>query len=666
MPAADLAGVVKVWDTSSEAVVAEFDCNSILPSGSSKTSVSFMQWASVDEAIIDSSFQGKSVKKTKKTAAPKLKEALIVGLANGTVLIASPDAPASALVLKDAAGHGGAISSVVMDAAGARAFTASFADKFVLQWDLSNRSIVAKHSPPAARSVECMAAVGENARNLLVGHHTISFIEDAPTAFRATSSFPGHPSRIAKIACGFRDAADVFVSFAEDDRFFTLWSVSQAAQVFSAGVSCNIADAFVFSCEKGTKKIVVAVLDVSGTLSLFDASSASPDAFCVISFKNSLSPIDNKRREHDKILVLAAALVRGTDALCVCRGSLLMPRFERISLADSTHSQPLQGDVVFERADAAAALPAPSSSTLAAPCSVGNDAADVKEVSFSSVSKRAPVVGVSDEAMSNVSRDVHAQDDSFESRLHKLSILDAADATDASVDGKRAAVKHSASVYQLILQGIASKDNSLLEEALRTTDSKAIARTVQRLPFDCVQPFVRWLIVAIQRTPNKATLCLPWIRATLVLHMASLASRPSMRSMLVALHQTLKSRISFAAQLHDVCGRLDLLAEKIAFRSTVRSAADDDYNTPLLVIEGDEMHKSIDDDDDNDAAASFFDNGAEDSDADDAGFLSPPNDGFDDDEDGDSDDQTASEDEDASDYHEADDFGSPSASADSD
>ena len=130
------------------------------------------------------------------------------------------------------------------------------------------------------------------------------------------------------------------------------------------------------------------------------------------------------------------------------------------------------------------------------------------------------------------------------------------------------------SVSKMLVQAIRSQDSQLLEEALASR--AVIKNTISKLPANLVVPFLQELVKRVREKPTRIMDLVPWIRSTLVIHMAYLASVPDIAETLGGLYELMEARHGTAEKLHRLQGRLDLMLSHMGMQDEVPESDDED------------------------------------------------------------------------------------------
>ncbi|XP_037071883.1 ESF1 homolog [Pollicipes pollicipes] len=148
---------------------------------------------------------------------------------------------------------------------------------------------------------------------------------------------------------------------------------------------------------------------------------------------------------------------------------------------------------------------------------------------------------------------------------------------------------------QLLVQGLASKDRTMLRTVLQTEEADVIRTTVQALPVDAVLPLIDRLGYML-RFADQSFSGLKWLRAVMERHSSFLLTQSDLDSLLAPVYSSVQVRLRSYPRLLQLRGRLQLIAGQMAARqrqAAERAGAAADQ-PPLLAYQDD----SSDDDGD--------------------------------------------------------------------
>ncbi|KAG8305638.1 WD repeat-containing protein 43 [Homalodisca vitripennis] len=116
----------------------------------------------------------------------------------------------------------------------------------------------------------------------------------------------------------------------------------------------------------------------------------------------------------------------------------------------------------------------------------------------------------------------------------------------------------------LLIQGLQSKDKSLLQNVLFRRDEAAITQTVQRLPVQVIGLLVKELSVLLQGKTFTNQVAAVWLKALLATHSGQLLADPSATAAFSPLLGLVETRVNCLAPLGRLRGRLDLMLHQVS------------------------------------------------------------------------------------------------------
>uniref|UniRef100_A0A3Q2GLU2 WD repeat domain 43 n=1 Tax=Cyprinodon variegatus TaxID=28743 RepID=A0A3Q2GLU2_CYPVA len=115
----------------------------------------------------------------------------------------------------------------------------------------------------------------------------------------------------------------------------------------------------------------------------------------------------------------------------------------------------------------------------------------------------------------------------------------------------------------LLMQGLESNDDDILNKVFQTRKDVLIKKTVARLPLSAVIPLVEELTKRLQGHPLTACLMVRWLKAVLMHHTSYLASLPDLVAQLGVLYHMIESRVKMFHKLTKLHGKLHLLTTQV-------------------------------------------------------------------------------------------------------
>ena len=208
----------------------------------------------------------------------------------------------------------------------------------------------------------------------------------------------------------------------------------------------------------------------------------------------------------------------------------------------------------------------------------------VQSKSLTSSSGTFQVLSTSDLVMSqSVVSSMSSFDPREETLEEKLFILagesnlkDMTSSGKASKDSGRHFTKLS--LLQMLVQGLTSKDEVLLQKVLNTKKGSIIKNTVSRLPTRLVLPFMEVLLGNLTTSSHQQqTNFVSWMRILLSIHMSYLMTVPDVVERLGGLYQTMEARVGTFEKLMKLSGRLDMILTTANLQNVSLKSSDPNF-----------------------------------------------------------------------------------------
>ncbi|GAA6078532.1 WD repeat-containing protein 43, partial [Tachysurus ichikawai] len=397
--------------------------------------------------------------------------------------------------------------------------------------------------------------------------------------------FTGHPTTVTTLCFTTTRPPDsdglYFLSGAAHDRLLSVWQVRADGKDKHSVVSFTLTDepqhVDLQTSNSKDEPVRLAVVSKDGQLHLFEHFLNGP---C----KKPLSPVCSVQvssggsGEGDTpmpVSLLAAALCSDRQSVMLAYGSHLQPVIEKTSINTSERHVCLIRDV---------------HTTL----SISVDAA-VTKVKTPIVNEQKSKVLIP--GLPGHQAPIRATPSQSEKRKKgavptEMTIEERLDQIELSTSsGGKGANKGAAASLQtdsfavLLVQGLESKDEKILNKIFQTKKEALIKNTVARLPPPAVLPLVEELSRRLQGHPFAAILIVQWLKAVLTQHTSYLSSIPDLVSQLGALYHMIESRVKLYQQLTRLHGKLYLLMTQVATSNSSHKVADLNLKAKLVYEE---------------------------------------------------------------------------------
>ncbi|KAK2708665.1 WD repeat-containing protein 43-like [Artemia franciscana] len=146
--------------------------------------------------------------------------------------------------------------------------------------------------------------------------------------------------------------------------------------------------------------------------------------------------------------------------------------------------------------------------------------------------------------------------------------------------------QQSSSVARLLLQGVQSGDEKILQQVLQKTDKNVIDDTVRKLPIQTIVPLLTLLTQNLHSRTSFYHASAQWLQKLLTVHASYLSTCPDIMDQLVPLSNTLSERGGLFKRMCFLKGRLNLLFERAAMQ-TKSNDIDEEQIDPVLYYKDD-------------------------------------------------------------------------------
>lgn len=383
--------------------------------------------------------------------------------------------------------------------------------------------------------------------------------------------FTGHASRILQLSlvC-FSDEPvqkGYVVSAANGDRLVSIWQLdsSEKSALVSFRLSDEPASMRVSRPTSRNEKVRLSVLTRGGILHVFEHQlngNVRKPLQPAVTLQMTLA---DKKTDPVPVPVLAAHLSEDSDrSLLIAYGDLLKVGFERLDQSS------LQQHMCLVRS---------FSSTQS-----GNlDTRKVSKVKTPNVPKDAKMLDSSHMTGSQPSQLDPGDSGGRKSKKRKLdssrgpglngeerqlpmedrlSVLNLDTPSVSGVSGDVVAPKMD-SMANLLLQGLHSRDATMLDRVFKLTNHGVIEKTVRNLPAKVVFVLLKELHRRIFESPEQSSILLFWLRSLLTHHTSYMSTCSELDVLLGSLYQLMDSRVTLFDKMSQLKGRLDLVVSQL-------------------------------------------------------------------------------------------------------
>ncbi|GBM73312.1 WD repeat-containing protein 43 [Araneus ventricosus] len=556
-------GCLKIWETSTGTLKQEFT-----PSSHLTATCTTLTWG---PSQINSNLP-KSPKKSRNESLSVVGnlQLIAMGTLTGDILLYSFTNAELYSLLQN--GHTGAVNDIYWHHVTNSLFTCSN-DQHIIQWDISSGKIKSKWKADKF-AVYSICVIDEN--RLLSAGNSVQLWDIKQKS--VIKSFEGHSTEIHRLLLlptRGKSLNEYFLSAALGDRVINAWQLNEnkakgtIATFVSTSEPGNIDIALK---KKGPFRMSVVTKD--GQFHLFEhilngtmKKPLSPKFTIQIASKT-----DNASSKPYLIPILAANISEGLDSCLITYGSFIKPMFERINISDISKDLILIRDLSF-------------SSTISIEDSVSRikHAEKPNNVKMLAPGHMTDVTLTESTSKKRKQKNVDIRELPMEERLKALDL-----STTPKNLTEEPAIK-SDSMVHLLLQGLQSKDNNMLNTVLQCGDKVVIQNTLKRLPLQSILLVLKELYERLNKQEPRNHPCLRWLIGLLTTHLPYLMSCKDIDEYLGPISQLIEARIENFSKMRQLQGGLKVLLSQI---DSSTSDSIDPSAQPLVEYESESSEES--------------------------------------------------------------------------
>ncbi|XP_052009650.1 WD repeat-containing protein 43-like [Xyrauchen texanus] len=557
-------GRLRIWNTDSKTLQQEF-----VPSAHLSAACTCVTWGPCRTA---QEVPQRKRRKCEARQAAEQSDLLALGTGAGSVLIYSTVKGDLHCTLDGE--HSGPVNSIQWHPDSSVLYSGSD-DTHIAEWDLQTGKVSCKWK--ADRSAVSSLCISPDGKLLLSAGMTIKMWNlETKEVYR---KFTGHSTMVTTLCFATTRPPDsdglYFLSGAAHDRLLSVWQVRSDGKDKNSVVSFTLTDEpqhiDLQTSNSKDEAVRLAVVCKDGQLHLFEHFLNGP---C----KKPLSPLCSLQvstmtgETPVPVPLLAAALCADRQNLMLAYGHHLQPVIERTPFNTS------ERHICFVR-DVHATL------SLSVDMAVSKVKTPIineqkSKVLIPGLPGHKPPIKFTPNESEKRKKGSSTTEMSIEERLEQIEL---------SFGGKGAGKVSSSlqtdSFAVLLVQGLESKDEKILNKIFQTKKEMLIKNTVARVPPSAVLPLVEELSRRLQGHPFSALLIVQWFKAVLTQHTSYLSSLPDLVSHLGSIYHMIESRVKLYQQLTRLHGKLYLLMTQAATINSTHKVGDIDHTAKLVYEE---------------------------------------------------------------------------------
>ncbi|XP_012679059.3 WD repeat-containing protein 43 [Clupea harengus] len=563
-------GRLRIWNTDSKTLHQEY-----VPSAHLSATCTCIAWGPCRTAK-----EGPQRKKRKSEAGQSVEttDLLALGTAAGSILIYSTVKGALQCTLDG--GHSGAVNTVQWHLEENVLYSGSD-DTHIAEWDLQTGKMRCKWK--ADRNAVTSLCVSPDGKLLLSAGMTIKMWDlETKEVYR---KFTGHSTMVTTLCFATTRPPDsnglYFLSGAAHDRLLSVWQVRSDGKDKNAVVSFTLTDEpqhiDLLKSDSKEEAVRLAVVCKDGQLHLFEHFLNGPckkplTPVCSV----QVSSVGGKSGDGDTpvpVPLLAAALNKEKQSVLLAYGNHLQPVIENTPVNTAERHVCLIRDI-----QATLSLSVDTAVSLVKTPIVNEK--KMKVLVPGLPGHQAPPKAANQSGQPEKRKKGARTEMSIEERLEQVEL-----STLGKGGEKGISTLQTDSYAVLLVQGLESKDKSILNRIFQTRKEMLIRNTVSRVPLPAILPLLEELSTRIQGHPNTAHMAVDWLKAVLTLHTSYLSALPDLVSQLGRLYHLIESRVKGYQQLMRLHGKLYLLMTQAATSNRAHKINELDHTAKLVYEE---------------------------------------------------------------------------------
>ncbi|XP_063991127.1 WD repeat-containing protein 43 isoform X3 [Diachasmimorpha longicaudata] len=519
-------GKLKIWETATSTLKQEFVPNLHLSSP-----CSVIGWITVGQQST-TSVQSPWRKRKRKSISEdaEQKEIIALGSVNGSVTLYDIASASVSNVLAN--GHSACITALTWTPSHGL-FTAGD-DHQIVEWNIQENGIKCKWKSGKGKITALVLPPDEKT---IISADKIIKVWDLESK-QVIGTFIGHANQVSFLkTIKIDEHMSYLISGAQGDSYLGVWSLNEKKERTSIA-SLTMQDDPISLSVQSSENSQMAVLAVnrSGQANLF---TYQPNGQCTKPLKPTVTVMiaaDSNQKESVQQMPIQSACLTANGKMLLVYGSLINLTFEHL-------------------------LPDFSSRIMGLVRSDGRKIKEKKEEALTKVK-----IAETDEnveylvpgATSAPAKRTRAGSQlPLKDRLENLSLN-----SEMNISGKTPS--KGANMAQLLLQGLNSKDKSILMNVLYNRDETIIKNTISKLPVQAISPLLRELTNMLQGKTYPSKIAVNWLKHLIIMHAAHLLSHPDIGDVLSPILGLIDAKLGIFTELSRLRGRVALVTGQIS------------------------------------------------------------------------------------------------------
>ncbi|XP_043502426.1 WD repeat-containing protein 43-like [Polistes fuscatus] len=523
-------GKLKIWETATNRLKQEY-----IPNLHLNSPCSVLCWISVNiQATNAASLPWKKRKRKGIVEEVEQKAIIVMGSANGMITLY--DVAAAAVCGQLENGHSSCVTALTWSVNNGLFTVAD--DHYIIEWNMKESGIKSKWKSGKAKVTAL--EVTQDGKFIISAERIIKWWNLSTK--QVIRTFTGHAGQVTSLnAITVNQDTSYLISGASDDRYLSIWALDETKNDKCSAASLTMQDeamsVSVHVNEEDSQMVVLAVTR-SGQAHIFKYQPNGRSKPLKPTLTIAVASDGNQKDTVQQIPIFMAKLVEN-EKLLLAYGSYINLTFEKITPDYSDKIQYLIRSEIKKTKERKE-----ESITKVKAVITENDVAYLAPGAGNTTTKR--------NRTSSAGSQLPLRD-----RLENLSFN-----VETNSTGKTPL--KGANMIQLLMQGLNSKDRTILNSVLYTKNESTIRNTIARLPVQAITPLLKELCSMLHGKTYPSKIATMWLHILVTTHAAHLLSHPDIGESLSPILSLIDAKLMLLTEISKLRGRVSLVTGQIS------------------------------------------------------------------------------------------------------
>ncbi|KAI4501476.1 hypothetical protein M0802_003353 [Mischocyttarus mexicanus] len=547
-------GKLKIWETAANRLKQEY-----IPNLHLNSKCIALCWISVNTQATNATYlycfsrhHGKKRRRKTIVEEAEQKRIIVMGSANGIITLYDVSTAAVCGQLEN--GHSSSVTAMTWSANNGLFTVAD--DHYIIEWNIKENGIKSKWKSGKAKVTAL--EVTQDGKFIISAERIIKWWNLSTK--QVIRTFTGHAGQVTSLnAITVNQDISYLISGASEDRYLSIWALDEAKNdKFSAATLTMQDEALSVSVHVNEEESQIIILSItrSGQAHIFKYQPNGRSKPLKPTLTIAVASDGNQKETIQQIPILMAKLIEN-EKLLLAYGSYLNLIFEKITPDYSDKIQYL----------------------------IRSEVKKTKERKDESVAKMKNVITENDvEYLAPGAGNTATKRNRTSSAGSQLPLRDRLEnlSFNVEINSTGKTPLKGGNMIHLLMQGLNSKDRTILNNVLYIKNERTIKNTIARLPVQAITPLLKELCSMLQGKTYPSKIATMWLNILVTTHAAHLLSHPDIGESLSPILSLIDAKLMLLTEISKLRGRVSLVTGQI---SGVKEEQDSMMDDTLLVYQ---------------------------------------------------------------------------------